>query len=180
MNFTVEKVNRHRFGSDASPSGEIARAVSADDFAQLHELLLAYEEDLDPALRHGEVPSAERLAATHQVREAAFLARRATRASGCIAVRDLGEGSALVARLFVLPAYRGAGAARALVARAIDFARERGYARILLDTDKERLEPAYRLYRSFGFEECAPYAPVSYPNPTYMVFRLSPVELSLG
>ncbi|HEV3090048.1 MAG TPA: GNAT family N-acetyltransferase [Candidatus Cybelea sp.] len=176
----MEKVNRHRFGSEASLSGEIVRAVSAADFAQLRELLLAYEEDLDPELRHGEVPSTERLAATHRGSEAAFLARRATRASGCVAVRDLGGGSALVLRLFVLPAHRGVGAARALVARAIDFALDRGYARIFLDTDKERLEPAYRLYRSFGFEECPPYAPVGYANPTYMVLRFSPLDCARG
>jgi ribosomal protein S18 acetylase RimI-like enzyme len=54
--------------------------------------------------------------------------------------------------LFVSPDARRGGLGRALVAAAIDRARERGCGRIALDT-AERNEAAVALYRSFGFSD---------------------------
>ena len=54
--------------------------------------------------------------------------------------------------LFVSPDARRGGLGRALVAAAIDRARERGARRIALDT-AERNEAAVSLYRSFGFSD---------------------------
>jgi ribosomal protein S18 acetylase RimI-like enzyme len=56
--------------------------------------------------------------------------------------------------LFVSPQTRRGGLGRALVAAAIDRARERGCGRIALDT-AERNEAAVALYRSFGFSDDA-------------------------
>jgi len=56
--------------------------------------------------------------------------------------------------LFVSPDARRSGLGRALVAAAIDRARERGCGRIALDT-AERNEAAVALYRSFGFSDDA-------------------------
>jgi hypothetical protein len=47
------------------------------------------------------------------------------------------------------------------------------YARIALDTERERLPAAYALYASLGFRDCEPYGPVSYENPTFMELPLS-------
>jgi GNAT superfamily N-acetyltransferase len=80
----------------------------------------------------------------------------------------LDEGSAVMKRLYVRPEYRGTGAGRALAQACVDLARERGYRRIVLDTNKKHLEAAYRLYRSMGFAECDPYAGVNYSCPTFM------------
>ena len=81
---------------------------------------------------------------------------------------------ALLLRLFVTPKSRGHGAARSLVSAAVEFLREGGYRRVVLDTHKEQLEPAYRLYRSLGFEECEPYRAVTYDCPTFMELRVWP------
>lgn len=56
----------------------------------------------------------------------------------------------LLEDLFVADAARGAGLGRALVAAALDRARERGARRIELDAN-ERNDAAVALYRSFGF-----------------------------
>ena len=90
------------------------------------------------------------------------------RAAGCVAVTEIDLETAVLKRLFVRSCYRGVGAARALIETALAFLRDRGYRRVVLDTEKERLRPAYELYRSLGFEECAPYGEVDYRFPTFM------------
>jgi GNAT superfamily N-acetyltransferase len=87
-------------------------------------------------------------------------------------VRELDPDTALLLRLFVRPARRGLGAARLLTKAAITHARESAYRRIVLDTNREQLEPAYRLYESLGFVECEPFAEVSYECPTFMELLL--------
>lgn len=128
----------------------------------LHELVEEYEQSLPPDLRH-----------TGHERDfdGAFLARVEGRYGGCVAVALTG-GIAVMKRLYVRPEYRGQGAARALALAAIEFARRNQCERIVLDTDARQLSAAYKLYRSLGFTECEPFAPVDYANPTYMELRL--------
>ena len=142
------------------------------DFRDFHELLIEYEAALPPVLRHGSVPGMDELEMTYRGRSAAFLAEAAGRAIGCVAVSELDARTGVIMRLFVRPESRGAGAARALVLRALEFLETSGYGRVVLDTDKERLPAAYRLYQTLGFTECGPYATVSYPCPTFMERRL--------
>ncbi|HEY6327149.1 MAG TPA: GNAT family N-acetyltransferase [Candidatus Cybelea sp.] len=137
-------------------------------FLAFHELLVEYEADLPLVLRHGSVPSVGELERSYRGRSAAFLADVAGRAVGCVAVSELDARTGVIVRLFVQPESRGAGAARALVLRALEFLEGNGYSRVVLDTDKEQLPAAYRLYGSLGFTECGPYTTVSYPSPTFM------------
>lgn len=154
----------------------IARAECAGDFLDFHELLVEYEGVLPAELRHGSVPSANELRASYAKRSAAFLAKMGSAIAGCVAVTELDAKTAIIVRLFVRPAHRGAGAARALVGAAIEFMREAGYNRAVLDTDKERLAAAYQLYLSLGFTECEPYEPQSYEHPTFLE---RPLDLEL-
>jgi ribosomal protein S18 acetylase RimI-like enzyme len=62
-----------------------------------------------------------------------------------------GTDDCVIEDVFVRGHARGAGLGRVLVAAAIERARERGCARIQLDTG-EGNAPAVALYRSFGFE----------------------------
>jgi GNAT superfamily N-acetyltransferase len=148
------------------------RVESSSDFDRLEELLLAYEADLPPDLRHGRVPDPVSLLASYSGRSAAFLAVGEEGPVGCVAVREFDALTAVLMRLFVRPNHRGAGAARALLETAIEFSKERGYGRIVLDSHKRRLRAAYELYRSLGFQECAPYARVDYQCPTFMELQL--------
>lgn len=60
-------------------------------------------------------------------------------------------------RLFVRPEYRKSGVGRALMARAEDEARARGYTALLLTTNAEMMPLAQHLYDSLGYVETAPY-----------------------
>jgi putative acetyltransferase len=73
----------------------------------------------------------------------------------------------------VQPAFRQHGVARALIDDLVAAARDRGYVRIVLDTDREQLAAAYRFYTTYGFKECAPYVEaVGYACPTFMELPL--------
>jgi|HubBroStandDraft_4_1064222.scaffolds.fasta_scaffold00005_156 carbonic anhydrase len=153
----------------------VHRSQGELDFRWLHELFVAYEADLPAELRHGAVPGIDEIGATYAPPNAAFVATYESRPIGCVALRTAPEdpqSTAVLLRLFVRPQSRRLGAARLLVVAAIEFARQMGFGRIVLDTHKAELEPAYRLYRSLGFEECTPYAEVSYDSPTFMRLRL--------
>ena len=154
------------------------RVENAPQYTQLSELLMAYEADLPSDLRHGQDLSREALGSAYSARSAAFLVEVDGRAAGCVAVSEIDLETAVLKRLFVRSRYRGVGAARALIETALAFLRDRGYRRVVLDTEKERLRPAYELYRSFGFEECAPYGEVDYRFPTFMELQLAPRQLA--
>jgi GNAT superfamily N-acetyltransferase len=146
----------------------VRAAGNVSEFRILHTLFLEYESALPEHLRHGEVPALAELVERYAGRNRAFLALVEAHAIGCAAVREFDPQSALLQRLYVTPTARGLGAARALVDAAIEFARTAAYGRIALDTNKEALEPAYRLYRALGFVECRPFTAVTYECPTFM------------
>jgi GNAT superfamily N-acetyltransferase len=151
----------------------ILKAQKLRDFQRFHELFVEYEAYLPANLRHGQVPEAQALARTYAEPNVAFLAMKGGDAIGCVAVRRTDATTGTLHHLFVQPQHRGLGAARGLVTTAIDFLRERGYARMLLDTNKEELPAAYNLYRSLGFTECEPFDTVGYDHPTFMDLYLS-------
>ena len=113
----------------------------------------------------------------HEIRQtfsppnAAFLATHDGVEIGCAAVKRTGKdrraATAMLLRLYVR---RIAADSVPLDSResAIAFARHTGFHRLVLDTERASCEAAYRLYRSLGFEECAPFATVSYDTPTFM------------
>ena len=147
---------------------EVRRARYDSDFAQLYDLFVEYEADLPHNLRHGVVPDVADLKATYKQRNAAFLAACDAEPIGCVAVAEREPATATILRLFVKPRSRRLGAARGLVTAALRFVQKGRFHRVVLDTHKEELQAAYRLYRSFGFEECAPHSGVSYESPTFM------------
>jgi len=140
----------------------VERVETPAAFSALRELLEEYENALPPELRHSGEPAFD----------AAFLARSGNDYAGCAGVSSAAAGTAVLQRMYVQPAHRGKGAARALAQAAIAYARERGCERIVLDTHAERMKAAYRLYRSLGFVESKPYGEVDYACPTFMELRL--------
>ena len=78
------------------------------------------------------------------------------KAVGCIALRRLDERRCEMKRLYVEPAFRGRGIARALVRQLIADARVIGYERMLLDT-VPFLREAIALYESEGFRQIERY-----------------------
>jgi len=97
-------------------------------------------------------------------RGALYVARIEGEIAGCCALRPLDNAdypnAAEMKRLYVRPRFRGTGLGRQLAEAALDAARERGYACVLLDTLND-MEAARALYEDLGFEEIPPY----YHNP---------------
>ena len=84
-----------------------------------------------------------------------LVARVEGRPVGCGAIRLLDGGDAEVKRMWVDPAVRGQGVAKAVLTRLQDEALELGVTRLVLETGIFQAE-ALGLYRSSGFEsvEC--------------------------
>ena len=85
-----------------------------------------------------------------------FVARRDGAAVGCGALRRLEGGMGEVKRMFTLPAARGAGIGRRILAAIEAEARRSGCDRLVLETGAEQPE-ALALYRSAGFSQCGAY-----------------------
>jgi putative acetyltransferase len=71
-------------------------------------------------------------------------------------------------------ALRRRGAGRAVLAHIVRVARERGYARLSLETGSmPAFAPARRLYESFGFGYCAPFGEYKLdPHSVFMTVSL--------
>ncbi|UKZ93571.1 uncharacterized protein TrAFT101_008481 [Trichoderma asperellum] len=96
--------------------------------------------------------------------ERCWIAERDGAFMGCICiVKDTKrDNAARIRMLFVEPAARGLGLGKKLVQLCLDFAREKGYAEIVLST-QSILVPARTLYQKAGFtfvgEEDGGYTP---------------------
>ncbi|MCB2136188.1 MAG: GNAT family N-acetyltransferase [Rhodobacteraceae bacterium] len=102
----------------------------------------------------------------------AFLvARRGTAAVGCVALVDCGDYGE-IKRLYVSPAGRGFGVARALMAELEVRARSGGLRLLRLETGAA-LEPAVALYRRLGYCECGRFGTYDdHPASLFMEKRL--------
>ncbi len=77
---------------------------------------------------------------------------------GCGAFRRLDTASVEIKRMFVRPAFRGRGIARAILAALHAEARRRGYMSAVLETGQRQPE-AIALYESEGYERIDPFGP---------------------
>ena len=77
---------------------------------------------------------------------------------GCGALKELSPTHGEIKSMRTPAAARGKGAGRAVLARIISVARQRGYTRLSLETGVHpAFEPAHHLYRSHGFMESGPF-----------------------
>ncbi|MBB5120872.1 GCN5 family acetyltransferase [Streptomyces eurocidicus] len=79
-------------------------------------------------------------------------------AVGCGGLRDLGEGSGEVKRMYVAPAARGSGAATHILRALEDWARGRGWTRLRMETGV-RQPDAVRFYLRSGYERIPNFGP---------------------
>jgi putative acetyltransferase len=97
---------------------------------------------------------------------AEFVAEVDGRAVGSVALSPRAEGVAWLSKLFVDAAYRGRGFGRALLARAVEEARARGYRRIDLET-RTVFREAVGLYEATGWLRGPDLPPDHGPDRTY-------------
>ena len=103
-----------------------------------------------------------------------YLAKYDGISAGCAALRNLGNYTCEMKRLFVGADFHGKRIGRNLARALIKDAKAIGYSRMLLDTGYKQVE-AQRLYRSLGFSEIKPY----YEIPQELKDRLIFMELVL-
>jgi putative acetyltransferase len=102
-----------------------------------------------------------------------FLAVAGQQVMGCVALRKLGDDVGEMKRLYVRPEFRGRGLGRTLTEKLIAEAKQIGYARLRLDTLPGKMDQAIAMYRSFGFQEIAPYYKNPVADATFMELTLS-------
>lgn len=94
---------------------------------------------------------------------------------GCGALKELTAKHGEVKSMRTPKALRGKGAGRAVMARIIAVARERGYDTLSLETGSHAdFQPAQKLYQSFGFVHSGPFgAYLSNPHSVFMSLQLN-------
>lgn len=154
-------------------SVNISQATTADDIAAVRELFEEYARSLgvDLCFQNFSAELAGLPGSYAPPRGRLLLARVAGVPAGCVALRPHDTQGGEMKRLYVRPAYQGAGLGRRLVAQVITEARVIGYTRLLLDS-LPSMKPAIRLYESLGFVHREPYFPSPVTGNVYMELRL--------
>lgn len=91
--------------------------------------------------------------------------------AGCIGIRRWQADACEMKRLYVRPRFRGSGCGLFLAQRAIHWAVEAGYTRMVLDT-LPSMTAAQRLYERLGFRDIAPYRFNPVPGARFMARQL--------
>jgi ribosomal protein S18 acetylase RimI-like enzyme len=150
----------YRSPEDPEPALEIIEATDGASLEMARLLVLGHAEGL------GDVPGVERVRADASdlpgpyasPSGALLVATLAGNPAGCVAFKKLDGETCEVKRMFVDPAFRRRGLARALMLRLLERARARGYRRVRLGT-LHTMTSAQALYRDLGFVEIPRYRP---------------------
>lgn len=118
------------------------------------------------------------LAGVYREPGALFVAYADGQPSGVVGLAWRGERTAEVKRLYVRPAHRGRGIARALMARAHSHAATNGITELILDVMPSRTE-VIGFYRRLGYADTEPF-PAAAPVPmAYMRRTVGPADIRI-
>jgi GNAT superfamily N-acetyltransferase len=102
---------------------------------------------------------------------ALLIAFAGSRPAGVVGIAEVAPGVAELRRMYVRPALRARGAGTALLTRAIEDARRRGYGILRLQADPGSV--AHRMYRRVGFREGPAWSPGDEPGTVGMALWLA-------
>lgn len=119
---------------------------------------VAFEAELSGLPGHYAAPKGELLLATV-----------GGEAAGCVAMHDLGDGSAEMKRMFVPEQFRRLGVGRRLGSTIVARGRHAGYRSMRLDTSR-RQAAAIGLYEGLGFRRIEPYYDLPQELRDWLVF----------
>jgi ribosomal protein S18 acetylase RimI-like enzyme len=150
----------YRSREEPEPAIEVREAADPAVLEAARALILGHAAGL------GDVPGvarvredAESLPGPYASPDGALLvATLAGNPAGCVAFKRLDGETCEVKRMFVNPAFRKRGVARALMVRLLEVAASRGYRRVRLGT-LHSMTAAQALYRDLGFLEIPRYRP---------------------
>ncbi|MEX2660187.1 MAG: GNAT family N-acetyltransferase [Acidimicrobiales bacterium] len=157
-------------------SRAVVLASTDGDWAEVRRLIRAYLDSLgfDIGFQGLDPELADPAGSYGPPSGAALLARDADGAAvGFTGVRpfDVSRSVAELKRMYVEPAWRGAGLGRALGEAAITEARRLGHRRLLLDS-RASLVAACALYRRLGFVDVPPYRQNPFPDAVFPALDL--------
>ena len=144
----------------------------AKDLQLVRELILEYASSLGVDLSFQDLD--HELRTLGDFYELVLIAHEGDHAAGCVAMRRLDDATCEMKRLYIRPEFRGRSLGRMLAERIIDEARQRGYARMRLDT-LPTMTAAIPLYKSLGFVEIPPYRFNPIEGTKFMELMLRPI-----
>ena len=99
---------------------------------------------------------------------------RDARLAGCGALKELDPQHGEIKSMRTSDAFLRQGVGRLMLEHLIKEAKRRAYTRVSLETgSQDYFEPARKLYRRFGFVDCAPFADyIEDPNSVFMTQEL--------
>jgi GNAT superfamily N-acetyltransferase len=157
-----------------TPPLVLRRLSSLDDLAGAAALMHGYVTEIRRKLLEGyglnleeATPDSDQLVAIAGLLEppqSLYLAEVDGQAAGTCGLKQTGPDVAEIKRMYVDPALRGRGVARALLERVIADGRAAGYRTLQLETAVWMVE-AHALYRSCGFVDAPPF-----PDPEFGCF----------
>ena len=161
--------------AEPTTSPLVLRRLSAtDDLAGALALMTGYVTEIRRKLFEGygvkleeATPDSDQLVAIAGLVEPPqrlYLAEIDGQAAGTCGLKEAAPGVAEIKRMYVDPAYRGQGVARALLDRVIADGRAAGHRALQLETAVWMVE-AHALYRSCGFTDAPPF-----PDPEFGCF----------
>jgi putative acetyltransferase len=125
---------------------------------QIHELLLEHVQEMRSISPPGSVHALD-LDRLRQPDITMWSAWDGDQLLSCGALKQLDSAHGEIKSMRTAIAHRGRGTGRALLAHIVETARSRGYRRLSLETGATPpFLPAQRLYESFGFVHCGPFA----------------------
>jgi len=145
----------------------LRRLSPLDDLTGVAGLMAGYIDEIRRNLFEGyglrledATPDSDRLVAVDALVEPPqilYLAEIDGHPSGTCGLKQRDAGTAEIKRMYVDPARRGQGVARALLEQVIDDGRSAGVRTLRLETTAWMVE-AHALYRSCGFTDAEPFA----------------------